>query len=420
MAAAATSRQSAPERTAKRRGVVFVTYNGLLDPLGPSQMLPYLERLNDTWPVTMISFERREKLEDEAAVVAMEKHLDDRGMGWVRLRYHKWPSLPATTFDLLHGAYRLRRLLATKDIGLVHARGYVPAAIALRATRKVPLLFDIRGLQAEEYVDGGVWREGELKWRLAKRSERKFFRAAAGAVVLTKNIRPHVESQFRALGNPIPLEVIPCCADLDKYRFDATGRARHRAELGVDDETTLFVYAGSVGTWYLTDEMARFVRLFRDGTNRKVRLLWLVNNDRERALAAGDRAGLSRDEQRVATAKHHEMPAYLSAADVSLALIKPSFSKRSSSPTKYAECLAVGLPLVLSRGVGDSGEIADSGGAVALDEFDDDALRASIEPLLALLTKPREHFRAIAAKLFDVNSVALPSYRRLYERLVVP
>ena len=53
---------------------------------------------------------------------------------------------------------------------IVHARGYVPAliALALRATRGTRLLFDMRGFWADERVDGALWpRDGTLSTPLA-------------------------------------------------------------------------------------------------------------------------------------------------------------------------------------------------------------------------------------------------------------
>jgi glycosyltransferase involved in cell wall biosynthesis len=406
--------------TRARRGVVFVSYNGLLDPLGASQILPYVERLHRTWPMQILSYERPDRLADAAALRRMEERLARQRIAWTWLRYHKWPSLPATTYDLCLGVATLFQILRRRDIGLVHARGYLPTSIALRASRRHPVLFDIRGLQPEEYVDAGVWRRGELKWLLAKASERRFFRRAAGAVTLSENIQPYVAERFAELGRRPPLAVVPCCVDLERFRFRAAARLEVRRRLRIADDTIVFVYSGSVGPWYLVDEMARFVRLFRQRTGRRVCLLWLVNNGGELVQAASRAHGLGDDETRTAAAPSDEVPDYLSAADVALALIKPSFSKRASSPTKYAECLAVGLPLVVSREVGDSRRISEADGAVALTTLDDEALGRGGAQLTALLERPREHFRCIARNLFDVESVALPTYSQLYDRLALP
>ena len=117
-------------------------------------------------------------------------------------------------------------------------------------------------------------------------------------------------------------------------------------------------------------------------------------------------------------AQPEEVPAYLSAADVGLALIKPSFSKRSSSPTKYAEYLAMGLPVLISGQVGDGRVIADRGGGVALDRFDATSYAEAADELDALRASPRTHFRDLAAALFDIETVAIPAYRRLYRELL--
>ena len=52
------------------------------------------------------------------------------------------------------------------------------------------------------------------------------------------------------------------------------------------------------------------------------------------------------------------MPAALVAGDVGLSFIQPCFSKTGSSPTKVAEYLACGLPVVVNAGIGDQGALA--------------------------------------------------------------
>jgi len=400
---------------------VFVSYNGLLDPLGPSQILPYLERLRATWPVHILSFERPDRLTRPEPRQEMAGRLAAQRIGWTWRRYHKWPSLPATTWDLVQGVRALRRILETEDVGLVHARGYVPAAIALRATRREAILFDIRGLQAEEYVDGGVWKEGGLKYRLAKSTERRIFARADGAVVLTRAIAPYVEERFAALGRRPPMEVIPCCVDLARFDAAPGERGRVRERLGLPPATVLFVYSGSLGTWYLPDDMARFVRLFRDVSGRAVHLLWLVNNGPRIAGAASQRGGLGEGEVTIRAVTAAEVPSYLAAADAALAMIRPCFSKRSSSPTKYAEALAMGLPLVISRDIGDGAELEKREGAVALGyPTSDTEMQEAARRLLRLMERPRESYRALARELFDVDTIALPAYRRLYRQLMRP
>jgi len=399
--------------------VAFVTYNGLLDPLGPSQILPYVERLARDRTMHVLSFERRDRLRDRAARDGLAVRLREQGIGWRRLTYHKRPGLLAKAWDLARGVIALRGIVSGENVGLVHARGYMPMEIAMRAIGHRPILFDIRGLQGEEYVDGGIWSPRDLRYLLLKRSERSFFARADAAIVLTHAIAPYVRERFAVLGREVPVRVIPSCVDTARFRRDEEGRRRVRGILGAGPGSVLFVYAGSLGTWYMADEMASFVRAFRDRTGRAVRLLWLVNNEPRLAAAASSAAGLDPSEVHVRSVAPDEVPAHLSAADVGLALVRPTFSKKSSSPTKYAEYLAVGLPVVLSSGVGDSDEIARRGGGVALTfPSRDGALSARVDEVAALVERPREQYRNIAIDLFDVDRVAIPEYRALYEELL--
>lgn len=384
---------------------VFVTYNGLLDPLGQSQVLPYLEGLSTSYEMAIVSFERAARLK-QATRGALADRLGVDGILWRALRYHRRPSLLATAWDVRAGRRTVRSLAARGSI--LHARGYVPAQIVSGLHNTHRFLFDIRGLMPDEYVDGGLWRKGGLKYRLTKRAEAGFFASAHAAVVLTEAIRPHVEQRFAETGREVPVTVIPCCVDLDLFRFDSSERERLRSEWAVAADEVVFVYAGSVGTWYLADEMARFVASFRDVAGRAVTLVWLVNNDAEVVERASRNAGLAESEVVVDSVSREEMPGYLSAADVGLAIVKPCFSKKASSPTKYAEYLACGLPIVLSSEVGDSAALIEAGVAVH---------RTGVEELLKVMEQPRERFREYARVHFDLATVGIPRYEQIYAAL---
>src|SRR5690242_21308010 len=77
-------------------GVLYVSYDGMLEPLGESQVLGYLERLVATRPIALLSFEKPADLSDGARVAAMRQRLDARGVDWIPLQYHKSPAIAST------------------------------------------------------------------------------------------------------------------------------------------------------------------------------------------------------------------------------------------------------------------------------------------------------------------------------------
>src|SRR5439155_5715369 len=147
-------------------------------------------------------------------------------------------------------------------------------------------------------------------------------------------------------------EVVPCCADLDLFSFSQDDRDRRREELGVNDRFVL-VYSGSIDGWYLTENMADFFVALRK-RNPRAYFLWLTPARHERVRALMRAIGVSEADYGLIAAAPSDVPSYLSASDAGLAFIKHCFSKLASSPTKYAEYLGCGLPLIINAGIGDS------------------------------------------------------------------
>jgi glycosyltransferase involved in cell wall biosynthesis len=394
---------------------VYISYNGLLDPLGASQIVPYVEIIARDRPMLVVSFEKGGV--DERQARALAERLSARGITWTPLRYRRRPQLLAKTLDLWAGVRAVRGAIEG-GAGIVHARGHVEMEIAVRSTRSLPILFDIRGLLPEEYVDARLWSARDPRYLWAKRAERGYYRRASGAVVLTKAIVPYVRARFAEFGRQPPLEVIPTVVDLERFRFDPSARAAARQNLDAEDRV-VFVYSGSLGTWYLANEMARFVRVYRDTLGKSVLLLWQLNTAPDVARKASVDAGLAPGEVRITSARAEDVPAQLSAGDVALALVMPTFSKRASCPTKYAESLAVGMPLVMTRQVGDSAEFEAQGAGVTLEPpFDDSQMREACLRLETLRQLPRTHFTSLAERSFDIERVAMPAYRRLYQAIL--
>jgi glycosyltransferase involved in cell wall biosynthesis len=409
----------------KDRRVLYISYNGMLDPLGQSQVIPYLRELSgEGVRFTLLSFERARAFEPDGLEMCnkLERELSEHKIEWHRLRYHRRPSLPATVYDILAGIRCGRSLLRRNGIEMVHARSTVPAVIALGLKKLfgIKMIFDLRGLLADEYVDAGYWRKEGIKYRLTKALERKCLAAADGVVTLTERIWPIIEGwpELRARG--VAHQVIPCCADLEQFRFDPCARAQRRAELRLEDRLVL-VYSGSVGGWYLTEEMIGFFVAML-GSRPNLHLLCLITNGQERVEAILKERGAPSGSYTIKSVSSEDVSSYLSASDAGIAFIKPCFSKLASSPTKNAEYLACGLPLVINSGIGDSDSLIRSEGVGALvSDFTRVEYEAAATTIARILEEPdqaRRQSRDVAERLFDVSRIGLERYASLYDEVL--
>src|SRR3954468_4886533 len=82
---------------------LYICYLSLEDPLVHTQVVAYLEGLAELGhTIHLLTYEPELGRERRAQI---EADLAGRGITWPSLRYHKRPSLPATIYDALVGAF---------------------------------------------------------------------------------------------------------------------------------------------------------------------------------------------------------------------------------------------------------------------------------------------------------------------------
>lgn len=409
---------------------LYLCYFGLREPLVQTQVLPYLRQLiaGGEVEVFLLTFEpNRRQAWTPADEADWRTRLEREGIHWSCLPYHKRPSVLVTPYDILCGAWAAVRLARRHGIDVLHARGHIPAVMGALAKRISGgrLLFDIRGFFPEEYTDAGVWPENGYIYRVVKRVERYLFTATDGFVVLTEKARGLLfpgRTETDERGRPI--EVIPCCVDADRFHDDdavaGSARAEMRRELKVSAGRRVFVYVGSFGGWYMTDEMTRF--LAHAHRQDPSTFSMILTQSRAEEVAGRLRGlGLKDDDFFVAQVAPADVPRYLRAADVAISFIRACYSKLSSSPTKIAEYLASGLPVVCNTGVGDLDELIETDRVgILISEFTPEAYERALAELASLRQDQDlpERCRASARRRFDLVEVGGPRYRRLYRRLM--
>ncbi|MBK9164637.1 MAG: glycosyltransferase [Acidobacteria bacterium] len=371
--------------------------------------------------VSLLTFEPQREGKDLEEFEKVRAELAAEGIEWDWLPYHKRPSAAATAWDIFRGAFYIWRRIGRFDV--LHGRVHVPTlmgALARKFSRKKPkLLFDIRGFFPEEYTDAGIWPEGGLLYRGAKRMERWLMKEADAFVVLTEKAReilfPESKgSGFDKLGRPV--EVIPCCVDLERFASATPAtRERKRKELGIADKKVM-VYVGSFGGWYLTKETADIFGAFREKYPNAYAMI-LTQSKPEVIEPLLREAGYADGEYLITRVPSNEIPEYLVAADLAVSFIKPCYSKQASSPTKNAEYLACGLPIIANMGVGDVDLLIEGYGVGSLIErFDRESYLEAFDKIKSLgdiSAKCRE----VADQEFDLETVGGIRYRAVYESI---
>jgi len=397
--------------------VLYLSHDGALDPLGRSQILPYLVRLSrSTVRVTLLSFEKPAALAQREDFAQTRAACTSAGVRWTHLQYHRWPPVIATLWDMARGLVCAWWIVQRERIEVVHARSYVAAClgVVLKRLTGARLVFDMRELWVDGRVDIGAWSRGGWLHRLGKWCERWCLRQSDAVVCLTHAGKEIVERFDRWTPKP-PIVVIPTCVDIERFN--------HR--VSPDNEPTPFqgrrvvVYLGSI-VRYRFDAV---VDCFKVATALWPNALLLVLTpqvDLARQICL--QRGMASTQLEVRMVSHAEVPQYLWGAQVSLYLVTSSEATRSSCPTKLGESLAAGLPVMTNTGIGDQDALIPTHRVgVLVRAFTLEEYGRAWQEMLALLAEGeslRERCRAVARDQLGIDR-GVQAYHRLYQQVCV-
>jgi len=395
--------------------VLYLSYTGLMEPLGRSQVLAYLSRLSNEFSFTVVSFEKRGDLVDSLLFDDVRGQCNALGIRWVPRVYHRRPRIISTLWDILIMAWLTLYYCVSGRSKLVHSRSYVPTAVAWvcgKATG-VPYLFDMRALWPEELVSSGRLRNGGILYRIIKWAERRMLADAAGIVSLTNAAVSHLKGEHPATDGKA-YKVITTCVDLDRFSV------QRRSEV-FDADSHLVI--GAMGTltsgWFHLDWLFRFFAEVK--RRRPSATLKLVTRDSpERLFLSARQCGINVEDIEITASSPQDVPAHLADMAVALMFFKAGIGKLGSAPTRMAEVLACGIPVVGNTGVGDMGHLIQHYNVgVLLEDGSPGAISAAVDSLLHCLEDADLALRcSSAAKEYFSADIGADRYRDLYRSII--
>jgi glycosyltransferase involved in cell wall biosynthesis len=397
----------------------------MTDPLGQSQVLPYLCGLSAKgYSIFLISCEKPDRYEKGKALI--EDICSRHHIQWHPILYWHKPPVISPFLNVLRLNRLAKKLINKHHIELLHCRSYLSALIGLGFKLKhgKKFLFDMRGFYPNERVDGNVWPQTNPLFRFIynyfKGKEKDFCENADYTISLTYNGKQEIHSWTKLRNNPIQIEVIPCCADLDffsKKNVDPNLVAELMHKLDISENDYVLTYLGAIGTWYMTQEMLAFYKQLQ---LRKPEAIFLIITAEEPDLVrqAAEKTGVDLSRIRVYKASRIEVVQLLSITDFSIFFIKPAYSKKASSPTKLGELLSIGIPVICNSNVGDVDHIINkSNTGIVIKNF-------TIESYLQAIDAMEEYQEVDIAQraesvrdFFDLKT-GVERYASVYQKLI--
>lgn len=393
--------------------ILFVTWDGPQVYYLESLFLPIFSRLSDSgfqfhilqfsWAPSSVTNQRRLICEEN-------------GCSYIPVSVLRKPASLGPFISALIGCNHIRNTIKNYDIDVVLPRSTLPALSSMLALRGrgQSLLLDADGLPLDERVDFAGQSPSNLVHRVLRDIEAQAVRRAD--VVLTRSHKAISVLQARAGAGTSMAKFHVVSNGRDKSLFDPgdiADRLGVKQKLGIAADAPLIVYAGSLGPQYCPDSMLTLFKLIRQSRPDAHFLVLTGSPEVMNDLVSGSDRAL-KSCMTVMRVDANEVPGWLAAADLGLAFREPTFSMQGVAPIKLGEYLLCGVPVVATRGVGDS-HFIDSQAGFLVDNGDEQTL-ASVSDWFINQVLPRRdafraHCRSVGVAHFSLES-SVEAYRK--------
>jgi glycosyltransferase involved in cell wall biosynthesis len=407
----------------KKPYILFISYDGLTDPLGQSQILPYIIGLAKAdYKMSVLSFEKKEGLLKNESTI--KKICALHGITWHQLPYTNSIPVLSKVYDKWQMKKKVLQLYKKNKYHALHCRSYISAEFGMLIKKQfgAKFIFDMRGFWADEKKDGGAWNVKNpifnYIYNYYKNKEKQYIQNADAIVSLTHAAKKIIE-QWPFYKSSTPIYVVPCSVDTNHFQLVTDDKKNNAKQSLLNIPTNAFVlsYLGALGSWYCLDEM---LQLFKKISEIKPNALFLIlsHTNKNYILDTIKKHTLNPANFIIKEVSRNDVPKYLAASDVNVSFIRPVYSKIASSPTKLGEVLAMGIPVITNSGVGDVAEMVNAiGGSIVIDSFDNEVLDNAVAQLHTLEHPNHQSIRNNTMQLLSLEK-AVETYRLLYKQLL--
>jgi len=386
---------------------IYITFNGLMDPLGQSQVLPYIKELNKRGiKFYLISLEKKRNLKEAKKIRESLKLLD---INWYKLRYFGHSPIKIL-FSIFQSFLLAFYLIIFKKIDVIHARAYYSmfSVLFLKKMFNLKLIFDMRGFAPENLVDTNTIKKNSIYYKLLKFLEKKSILAADYLVTLTPEAIKIIRNNYK--NKAIKALWMPTCVDEDRFK------TKEREILPNFNNKFVVVYLGSLWSYYNMSAMIDFFNILKSKITN-AHFLILGNNETEKLSPLLLKKGVKKKEYTILTIKPAEVSKYLKSSDLGIGFIYDFYSTKASFPTKFAEYLISGLPVVINTQCSFLKKIIISNRVgIVIEKFNKKVFQEEIEKLIFLLKDKllKERCKKIAKK-YLAKEVCIKKYLEIYK-----
>jgi glycosyltransferase involved in cell wall biosynthesis len=393
--------------------VLYLSYTGMMEALGASQVLNYLYGLSENYEFYLITLEKGNDFFDLDKKGKLNEKLSYKNIHWYPVLYKRGAKGFVPNFCTI---YRLaKKILNQEKITLIHCRSYFPATIAYlikKQNKLIKYIFDTRSFAFDERAERGSWSRKRLFYKLAKKLEKKLYLSASHVIMLSHKGKETIQNNelFKDGDKLKNITVIPTCVNLDKFTLKNNLQDNKKLTIG---------YIGNVRNWYDFDFTLQVLSAIKQQhIDYKLLIFNAEQNGEQHEYIKKKLTEYDINNYFLEKVSFYNMPARMKEIDMSIFFIRPLFSKKASAATKLGELLATGIPVITNDGVGDHKFYVEQHSVGKIIEKDK-IVTYDFEKIIADLNteKCRKRCREVAEKYFSLEK-GIEQYKEIYYQLL--
>ena len=397
-----------------RPEIIYITYDGVMEPIGESQVISYLEGITNFYKINLISFEKDSDLKNKIKLENFNFRLKNYDILWSKKKYHKFPKIISTIYNILIGLIVTSYFVIIKKIKLIHIRSYISGLMVffLKNFFDFKLIFDIRGFLPEEKVDRMGWNKNDIKYLFFKKLEKKLINDSDAIVCLTYQS----VDILRTLFPTIPLNkfvVIPTCVDVNKFKNLKTNFIKNQ------EAEIVFGYIGTIDKAYDIHMVINLFSKFLKYNNKIIiKIFCKDSNDYLDKIFKSN--NILKKNYTIQYVERNFLPNELNEIDVGIFNLKENYSIKASFPTRIAEYLSCGIPILCNDFNQDITDLIQFNKVGLIIDFNNRDYHKTYMDIYKLLSDKKINIRCrkLAERQLSLQK-GVQSYLQLYNKLLV-
>lgn len=387
--------------------VIFLSYDGILEPLGYSQILSYLLPLSKKNKIFIVSFEKENDLKNKLHYLKIKTLLKKNDINWKYVKYNKnffkYLKIISIFFYLIY-------LIKSNKINIIHSRSYISGFLAYSIKKffKIKYIFDMRGFWLEERIEWKIWTKKSFKYIFFKYFEKKIIFKSDSIVTLTSVAIELIRRKYNLKNSNIIFESIPTCVNIinNNYNFKIKNKSN-----------IVLAHLGAIGTRYEFKKYLKIGKKLRSIT--KVYFSIFNKGEHSSILNELKNFDIEEDDYQLKYVLPYDITKNLNNVNIGVFFPVSGFYLNGYFPTKLGEFLSSGIPVITAKINKDVDSIiTENKIGLVIDDVDnfllDDLNKKLIDDLLTEETAIR--CKKIAERYFDINS-AVNKYNKIYNQI---